>query len=105
MKSLEFQPMLKYFREHFPDSIAFGNSTGAGISVRCGGRTIEFEVAIFKYIPEQAHFNLTVAYRLVKNPSTNTMATFDNLEKIAEEIEKNCSVKIVYINPYAKPQA
>jgi hypothetical protein len=103
MKLLDFQPMLKYFREDFPYSIPFGNSTGAGISIR-SGPTIESEVAIFKYIPEQDHFTLTLAYKLVKNESTNTKKTFEFLEKIAEEVEKNCSVKIVYVAPYAKPK-
>jgi hypothetical protein len=102
MIKLDFQPMLWYFKEHFPYSIPFGNSTGAGISIRSGS-TIESEVAIFKYIPEQDHFTLTLAYKLVKNPSTNTKETFELLEKIAKAVEDNCNVEIVYISPYAKP--
>jgi len=103
MQILDFQPMLKYFKENFPYSIPFGNSTGSGISIR-SERTIESEVAIFKYIPEQNHFTLTLAYKLVKNPHTNTRETFELLEKAAKLVEKNCSVEILYISPYAKPK-
>jgi len=100
---LDLQPMLKCFREHFSYSIPFGNSTGSGISIR-SGPTIESEVAIFNYIPQQNHFTLTLTYKLVKNSSTNKKKTFELLESIAKAIEKNCSVEIVYISPYAKPK-
>jgi hypothetical protein len=103
MVKIDFQPMLKYFREDFPYSIPFGNSTGSGISVR-SGPGIESEVAIFTYIPQQDHFTLTLTYKLVKNPSTNTKQTFDVLERLAKQVEENCSVSVVYISPYAKPK-
>jgi len=104
MDKIDFQPMLKHFREDFPDSISFGNSTGAGISIR-SGPTIESELAIFKYIPEQDHFTLTLTHRLVKNPSTNTRKNFESLENVAKDIEKKCFVKVKYICPYAIPKA
>jgi hypothetical protein len=103
MEKIDFKPMLECFREDFPFSISFGNSTAAGISIR-SGPTIESEVAILKYIPEQNHFTLTLTYKLVKNPSTNTRGNFESLEKTAKEVEKNCSVKIIFLNTYAKPK-
>jgi hypothetical protein len=103
MKVLDFQPMLKYFRESFPFSIPFGNSTGAGISIR-SDHTIESELAILKYIEAQDHFTLTVTYRLVNNRITNTKQMFDTLKKIAKDIENNCSVQIVFVVPYAEPK-
>lgn len=103
MVKLDFQPMLRYFREDYPDSIAFGNSTGAGISIRYGPG-IESELAIFKYIPEQDHFTLTLTHRLVKNPSTNNKENFDSFDRLAKQVEENCHVQVVLISPYAKPK-
>lgn len=103
MQKLLYQPILDCFKEHFPDSIPFGNSTGSGISVR-SDKGIEFEIAIFKYIPEQNHFTLTLTYRLVTNSLTNTREYFELFESMAEVIEKKYKVKVIFICPYKKPK-
>jgi hypothetical protein len=102
MRVLDLQPMLRYFREKFSDSIAFANSTGSGISIRYGP-SIECEIAIFQYVPQQDHFTLTPTHRLVKNPSTNTPENFDILEKTGQRIEETCSVRVVFVRAYNKP--
>lgn len=105
MKIVNIKKMQRYFNKSFPDSVAFGNSTGAGISIRSGPNKIDSEVAILKYVPEKEHFTLTLTNRLVKNPSTNTRENFEHIEEIAKEVERECSVSIVFLSPYDKPRA
>ena len=102
MRVVDFQPMLRYFREKFPDSISFSNSIGSGISIRYGP-TIEFEIAILKYIEEQDHITLKITHRLVKNLDTNTSENFDFFEGVGRKIEKDSGVKVVLVNAYNKP--